>query len=34
VLLERLALQERALERVAEGADGVGEHVVQHSAAP
>ncbi len=30
VLLERLALEEGGLEGVAEGADGVGEDVVEH----
>jgi hypothetical protein len=30
VLLERLTLQERGLEGVTEGADGIGEDVVQH----
>ena len=32
-LLERLTLEQGTLERVAEGADGVGEDVVEHDAA-
>ena len=32
VLLERLALEERRLERVAQRADGIGEDVVEHPA--
>ena len=33
VLVERLPLEERGLERVAQRADGIGEHVVEHPAA-
>ena len=32
VLVERLAFEERGLEGVAQGADGIGEHVVEHAA--
>ena len=34
VLLERLALEERGLEGVAERTDGIGEHVVEHAVRP
>ena len=30
MLVERLAFEERSLERVAQGADGIGEHMVEH----
>ena len=32
VLLERLPFQEGGFERVAQGADRIGEHVVEHAA--